>query len=317
MAGINFQLQGFTPANRNAEITLVNQLTGAEIKRKPFLDGSLVLRDIDPGPYQLQVTHPNLLTPIDQRIIRVFPQPQPTFVPIPVPADLFRDTPIRDIPDADIGPVQQSVTSVRDRIAPIAGKSPGEAIRAADWNVLAGAVSDLAQATLELASLVSPKGHDHPEIAEKIAEVQGNIRIFAEAFGRSLLELRRELETATLRRRVNEVVDLAPIDDRQAVRDRLLGRLDDLELSLSADTATFTQKAAAAGNVLLGEVNTLAVAAGAGADDFRAATPVQALVTTAQAFADAGTQVKPENELQTYLRTTRAAGPKLRVALGE
>ncbi|HSD79197.1 MAG TPA: hypothetical protein VLB47_01000 [Solirubrobacteraceae bacterium] len=134
---------------------------------------------------------------------------------------------------------------------------------------------------------------------------------------RTSAAMRRELETATLRRRVNEVVDLAPIDDRQAVRDRLLGRLDDLELSLSADTATFTQKAAAAGNVLLSEVNTLAVAAGTGADDFRAATPVQALVTTAQAFADAGTQVKPENELQTYLRTTRAAGPKLRVALGE
>jgi len=312
MAGITFQLQGFTPANRAAEITLVNQLTGTQITRKPFLDGSLVLRDVDPGPYQLQVTHPNLLVPIDQRVIRVFPQPQPTFVPIPVPAALFRDTPIRDIPDADVGPVQQSVTTVRDRLAPIGAKSPGEAIRAADWNVLVGAVADLAQATLELASLVSPKGHDHPEIAEKISEVQGNVRVFAEAFGRSLLELRREIETQTLRRRVNEVVDLAPVDNRQVIRERLLGRVADLETSLTADTATFTQKSAAAGNVLLGEVNNLAVAAGPGADDFRAAAPVQALLTTAQTFAEAGTQTRPENELQTYLRTTRVAGPKLR-----
>jgi hypothetical protein len=315
MAGINLQLSGFVAANRDAQVTLVNQLTGTTLTRKPFLDGSLVLRDLDPGPYELKVQHPNLIQPIDQRIIRVFPQPQPTFVPITIPPDLFRDTPIRDIPDADLGPVQAAVTGVRDRLGPVGGKSPGEAIRAADWNVLVGAVADLASATLQLTSLVSPKGHDHPEIADKIAEVQRNLRAFAEAFGRSLLELQREVETESLRRRINDVVDVAQVENPQALRERLLSRVDDLNASIAADTATFTQKTAAAGNVLLGEVNQMAVAAGANADQFRAQPAVQALITSAQTFVDSGVQVAPENELQTYLRTTRTAGPKLRTLL--
>ena len=39
MPSFNFQLKGFTPANRDAEITLVEEVTGKQIKRKPFLDG--------------------------------------------------------------------------------------------------------------------------------------------------------------------------------------------------------------------------------------------------------------------------------------
>ena len=308
MASFNLQLQGFTPANRDATVRLVNQLTGVALERRPFLDGSLLLRDLDPGPYELEVTHPNLLQPIDRRLIRLFPQPLPTFIPIQVPADLFRDTPIRDIPDADLSPVQQSAASVRDRLGPIAGKSPGEAIRAADWNVLAGAVTDVATAVLELTRLVTPIGHAHPEIEEKIGEVQGNVRRFAEAFGRSLLGLRREIETANLRKTVNDVVDLAPIEAQPRVRERLLAWVGDLELTLGADTPTFTQKLASAGNVMLSDINELAVAAGAGADDFLANAPVQALLSTARSYQEAGTQIKPETELQTYIRTSRVTG---------
>jgi len=308
MATANIQLQGFTAANRLAEVKLVNQVTGVAITRKPFLDGTLLLRDIDPGPYELEVTHPNLIQPIDRRLIRVFPQPAPTFIPIPVPADLFRDTPIRETPDADLAPVQQLATGVRDRVAPIGAKGPGEAIRAADWNVLAGAVSDLATAVLELTRLVAPQGHDHPEIEEKIGEVQDNIRRFGEAFGRSLLELRREIESAHLRKTVEQVADLAPVDVRTAVRDRLLTRVTDLEATVRADTPTFTSKLSSAGNVFLSEVNDIAVAAGAGGDDFRAQPAVQALVNTARNYQDAGTQTKPEAELGTYLRTAQLSG---------
>src|SRR2546421_3671477 len=189
-ATFNLQLQGFPAANRDATVKLTNQATGQIIERKPFLDGSLQVRDVDPGLWQLVVRHPNLVNPIIQQPVRLFPQPTPTFIPIPVPADLFKDTPIRDIPDANLAPVQQAVTSVRDRARPLAVKGAGEVIRASDWNSLAGAVSDLAAAVLELTNLVSPKGHDHPEIAEKIDEVQGNLRRFAEAFGKSLVELR-------------------------------------------------------------------------------------------------------------------------------
>jgi hypothetical protein len=316
MAAFNIQLQGFPAANRDANIRLVNQLTGVAIDRKPFLDGSLLVRDLDPGNYELEVTHPNLLQPIDRRVVRLFPQPLPTIVPVPVPEDLFRDTPIRETPDADLTPVQQAATGVRDRLAPIGGKSPGEAIRAADWNVLVGGVSDLAKATLELSNLVSPRGHDHPEIEEKIGEVQGNIRRFAEAFGRSLLELRREIETANLRRTINDVIDLAPAEVQPAARERLLTRIADLRATVPSDTPTFTQKLSSAGNLVLSEVNELAVAAGAGADDFRNQAVVQTLVNTARSYQEAGTQVRPENELQTYLRTTRTTGGQLTNLIG-
>jgi hypothetical protein len=316
MATANIQLQGFTAANRLAEVKLVNQVTGVEITRKPFLDGKLLLRDLDPGPYELEVTHPNLIQPIDRRVIRLFPQPAPTFIPIPVPADLFRDTPIRETPDADLGPVQQLATGARDRLAPIGAKGPGEAIRAADWNVLVGAVSDLATAVLELTRLVSPQGHDHPELEEKIGEVQDNIRRFGEAFGRSLLELRREIESANLRKTVEQVADLAPADIRTAVRDRLLTRVGDLEATVRSDTPTFTSKLASAGNVFLSEVNDIAVAAGAGGDDFRAQPAVQTLVNTARNYQDAGTQTKPEAELGTYLRTAQFSGGQFLNVLG-
>src|SRR5712692_6807945 len=121
----NIQLQGYTPANRDATVRLVNQATGQAIERKPFLDGSLVVRDMDPGLYQLEVTHPNLIQPITQRAIRLIPQVAPTFVPVIVPPDLFRDTPVRDIPDKDLTPVQQAATGVRAQLQPIANKAPG------------------------------------------------------------------------------------------------------------------------------------------------------------------------------------------------
>jgi hypothetical protein len=305
-AALSLKLQGHPPANRDANVTLTNKVTGETVHRKPFLDGTLVVRDLSPGEWELEVTHPNLVQPIDHRVVRVFPQPLPTLVPVPVRPELFRDTPIRDIPDADLSPVQQQLTSVREVARPLAVKAAGEVIRADDWNHLAGAVGDLAASVLELTRLIAPHGHDHTEIAEKIAEVQGNIRRFTESFGRSLVELRRDIESQHLRRTVVDVLDQAGASS--AVRDRILGRVADLEVATQAPTATFTGMLAKAGLVLLTEVNDLAVEQGDTADQFLAAAPVQKLVHTAQAYVDSGTQITAEAELGTYLRTTGAAG---------
>jgi hypothetical protein len=305
-SSFNIQLQGFTPANRDAVVTLVNQATGEATERRPFLDGTLLVRDLDPGNYEVTVSHPNLLQPIDQRVVRLFPQPFPTLVPIPVPADLFRDTPIRDVPDVDLGPVQQTIAAARSSLRPLVGKSPGEAIRAEDWNALAGAVADLAGAVSELSSLVSPRGHDHPEIAEKIGEVQDNIRRFAEAFGRSLLELRREIETETIRRTATEVLDLGGASEETRIR--VLGRIDQLAAATQSDTPLFTQRLSTAGTVLLTEVNNIALGQGAAADAFLANPEVQRLSEMARAYSDAGTQTRPEGELLTYQRTGATAG---------
>ena len=301
----NIQLQGYTPANRDAIVRLVNQSTGQVIERKPFLDGSLLVRDVDPGMYELEVRHPNLINPIERRPVRLIPQITPTFVPVIVPPDLFRDTPIRDIPDKDLTPVQQAATAARAQIQPISSKAPGEVIRAADWNSLADAVMDLANAVIELTQLISPHGHPHPEIAEKIDEVQGNIRRFAESFGRSLLELRRDIETQRLRRNVDDVLTAGGAAD--ALRARLLGRVTTLEQTLQADTALFTRNLTQAGNQLLTEINDLANQQGAEAETFLRRPEVVQLTETARSYIQAGTQIRPEAELTTYNRTLTAS----------
>jgi hypothetical protein len=306
MAAVNVQLSGAGFANRDATVKLVNTSTGQVILRKPFLDGSLLVRDVDPGLWQMTVTHPNLVTPIDQRQIRIFPQLTPTLVPVTISPDLFRDNPIRDIPDADLGPVQQTATDVRDRLRPLLGKSPGEAIRAEDWNVLVGALTDLATATLTLTGLVSPKGHDHPEIAEKIGEVQDNLRRFAQSYGNSLVELRREIETEVLRRNVNDVLALgqATEDSRARITDRITA----LENSLQSDTTVFTQNLTTTGSLLLTEVNTMAVAQGAAGNAFLANAAVQKVNAVARQYVDAGTQTSGEAELNTYQKTSAVSG---------
>ena len=314
-AAFHVQLQGYTPANRDATIKLVNEATGTVVERKPFLDGSLTVRDLDPGYYQIQVAHPNLVNLIENRRIRLFPQPAPTYVPVRVPPDLFRDTPIRDIPDADLKPVQSAATAVREQLRPLGAKGPGEAIRAADWNSLVEAVSDLAQAVLELTQLVAPQGHDHPEIAEKIDEVQGNIRRFSEAFGKSLVELRREIETEDLDKTVRNVLDLA--EATPEIRERVTARVTELRAAAQSDTPNFTQKIANAGSLFLTTVNELAQARGAEADNFRAQPAVQKLVATAQTYFNAGTQTRPESELNVYMQSSRAAGgTKLKNIIG-
>lgn len=304
-AAFDIRLQGFPVANRETEITLVNQVTGVSVKRKPFLDGQLLIRDLDPGPYEITVAHPNLVQPIDRRIVRLFPQIAPTRVPVIVRPELFRDAPIRDVPDADLSPVQQAAATVKSTVQPLTNKAPGEVIRAADWNVLAGAVADLASAMLQLTQLVSPVGHDHPEIAEKIAEVQGNIRRFAESFGKSLVELRRDIENQNLRSKVITVLDKAGAD--QAIRDRLTGRLSELESGLQQTTPVFTAKLAATGINLQREISDLALTQN-DPDGFLADPEVVSLVQTATRYVDAGGQTKVEEELGTYLRTSAVAG---------
>lgn len=308
-AAFNFQLQGYQPAYRDAQITILHEATGKKIERKPFLDGSLLVRDLDPGFYEVEVRHPNLVNVIDKRRVRLFPQPAPTKVFVPIPADIFRDTPIRDIPDADLAPVQQTASTISASLGPIGNKQPGEAILASDWNLMATAVQDLATAVLELTRLVSPKGHDHPEIAEKIDEVQGNIIRFSEAFGRSLVELRREIEMTKLRRKVND--NIVSKDVNRGTR--ILDRIDELELLIHEPTINYTRKLNTVSNLILTEIQEIAVAEGDAADDFLADPGVKELTERATQHAAAGTSIKAENELRMY----EQADKKVLGALGK
>lgn len=304
---LDIRLQGFPQANRDAVVKLTNQVTGTRYERKPFLDGQLLMRDLEPGPYEMRVEHPNLISPIDERVIRLLPQPFPTRVPVPIKPDLFRDTPIRDIPDADLAPVQQTAASVSATMGPISGKAPGEAIRADDWNAMATAVADLANAVAELTRLVSPIGHNHPEIETKIGEVQGNIRRFADSFGRSLVQLRRDIENQGLRKNVRDVLTVAGRDPDDE-DDPILRRVADLEGAIALPTPGFTGKLANAGSVILSQVNEIAITRD-DPDVFLATPQVSQLVQLATQYSNAGTQSSAEEELNTYGRTTAIGGP--------
>lgn len=308
---LSVQLSGFPAANRDAQVTLTNAATGQTITRSPFLDGSLVVRDLDPGIWQMKVTHPNIMTPIYQQPIRVFPQQPPTFVPVPIPPAVFQDTPIATVPEANLGPVQQALTSIRDSIGPVQGKSPGEVIRAADWNVLASAVRDLAANVLQLTNLISPIGHTHPEIADKIEEVQSNLTNFAQAFGQTLLQVERQLETENLRTSLSAALDQAQAP--QATRDDLLGRVDALNSSLQADPVAFTAQLSNTGNRVVTSMSSLITANPALATN----ASVQKAQQIATQYATSGTVTNAASELNIYKRTTSVSGNKLATVIGK
>lgn len=295
-ADVSIKLQGFAAANRDAQVSITSEATGKRLETKPFLDGSVVVRDLDPGIYEVEVRHPNLVLPIERRKIRVFPQPTPTQVHIRVPEVVFKNTQIADIQDADLSPVQQAAASARTAALEAGTKSPGDAIHAADWNKLAGAVADLAKAVGELTQLVSPRGHDHPEIATKIDEVQGNLRTFAEAFGKTLLEVRRQFEVEQLEDRLEQVPDVRNVPD-------IKEKIEKLRESVLIDTPQYTQQIARIGQDLTQLINEEAVKRGAACEQFLKDTPVRELQERAKTYAAAGTQIKAESELLMYQRS--------------
>lgn len=305
-----FQLSGFPAANRDAQVILTNDATGQTLTRSPFLDGSLVVRDLDPGLWNVKVTHPNAISTIFQSQVRLFPQIIPTRVPIPIPDVVFQNTPIRDVPDANLGPVQQALASSRDSLGPIQAKAPGEVIRAANWNTLVAAVRDIASNVLELTNLVSPRGHDHPEIAEKIAEVQDNLRNFADAFGKSLLEFQRELETENLRQVVTGVLDQAQAP--QDVRTDVLGRIGRLKDSFQADPVVFTTQLNTTGNRVLSAVSDIV----AQKPELGQNPDVQRALSLAGQYSASGPARTADDELKIYNRTSIGAGGKLGTVLG-
>jgi tRNA nucleotidyltransferase/poly(A) polymerase len=126
--------------------------------------------------------------------------------------------------------------------------------------------------------------------------VQGNIMRFSEAFGRSLLELRREIEATKLRRKVDE-----NITTRNPERGlRLLERIDELELLIHEPTINYTRKLNSLSNLIVNEIQAIAVEQGEDADAFLAEPGVKELNERAQQHIAAGTSIKPEQELRVY-----------------
>jgi hypothetical protein len=220
----SIQVSGHAPARRDVALEIVNETTGETRQVKPFLDGSAMVRNLPPGAYQVKVLHPNVVGElVDMRRVRLF-EGLPTRLRLPLPDELFRDTPVRETPDADLTPVHDAATAVRDQVSGLGARKPGDPIRSDDWNAVVGAVTDLANAVAELTRLVAPNGHDHPELAEKIDEVNGNVKRFSDQFGGQLARIQRTLQTLAMERELDDTLSQAgniPIDVRARITESI------------------------------------------------------------------------------------------------
>jgi hypothetical protein len=300
----DFKLQGFPQANRDATVELVNEGTGQKLALKPYLDGTLSVRDLDPGLYQVTVKHPNVVSPVYQERVRLFDQPSATMVPIAVDPGLFRTPgplpgpgPLSDSV-ADLTPVQQAATAAKERLRPVAGKASGEVIRASDWNALVSSVSDLAGALHQLCTMVAPLGHDHPQLTEKLNSMQSTLNNFTQSFGKAQLQMQRQMQVSLLRQYADLMFALPNLNASGAETAPLLSKLDDLSANLDADSTTFTLKLVAACHQALTTINNLFVSparAGLANNDV-----VKQLRALAQQHAKMGVQFEPIKEIASY-----------------
>ncbi len=135
--------------------------------------------------------------------------------------------------------------------------------------------------------------------------MQNNIRSFSEAFGKSLLELRRELEAEHLRQRLTGVLD--EIAAPQVMRDELLGRVTRLTDSLQADPTVFTAQLANTGSRVLSSVAELTAAQ----PELQDSANVKVLQQIAQQYVASGTATSADAELKMYNRTGTSSGSKI------
>lgn len=237
------KLQLSTPpaVTRDTTVEMVNAATGERRTAKPFLDGTVSVAGLVAGEWEVQVRHPNFLADLYRRRIRVFPD-RPTFVPVPIPTAIFENAPVADTPDADLGPVQQRMEGAAAAADRQGTKRAGQAIYADDWNDLAGQVAEVARGAKELATLVSPVGHDHPEIVAKLEEQGRNIQRLFDVFGESVAQLQREVQILGLQNRVEEALNTLPDAKRGSFRPRFLTLLRDLDAARGENPANFTTR---------------------------------------------------------------------------
>ncbi len=257
MQFLNMQLNTPPQINRDLQVKVIDQISGKEHTTTPYLDGTVRINNLPAGAYRVQVLHPNLLHAVIDRPIRVLPD-RPTFVPIRIPTDIFSNTPVRDITDEDISPEQARLDEAADTANRQANKVAGQPIFATDWNELAVTVADVAKTARDLSQKLSPIGHDHPEIIEKLDEIQRNIERFFDVFGRTVVELQREIQKLALRRQIDDTLDEIPstTDDQRRRMAEIVGKLDEVA---SDDPSIYTKRLKRVGEELEAEFDKLPV----------------------------------------------------------
>jgi hypothetical protein len=257
MNDLTLNIHGFAAVNRDLEVELRDPISNVLVKSaKPFLDGTTRLAKVPPGSYEVTVKHPNLIAPVLRRPIRVLPTGD-TQVTVVIDPAQFRNTPIEDIPDANLTPVRQLADSVAETVLPLSSKQPGESIKAEDWNLLARSIRDVALAVSELTRLVTPLGHDHPEFVRKFDEVTSNFDSLVTTLSAAMAELQRQIQAGRFRAQIEDVLDAAAIDKTSARGKELTDLVGELERSVTVDPSTFARVARNVGVQLATKVETI------------------------------------------------------------
>ncbi|WP_261565103.1 hypothetical protein [Frankia gtarii] len=257
MTALKINILGFPAINNALTVSVSDPSTGAVVGRgQPFLDGTLTLAQVPPGAYEIAVEHPNLALPVLRQPIRVLPIGD-TQVSLLLDPSRLRDTPIADIPDANLGPVRDATTTVEQTVRPLAAKRPGEAITAADWNLMAGNLAAVANAVTQLTRLVTPVGHNHPELEAKANEIQGNVTTLLDAVTTAMSELQRQIQTQRIRRQVDQLADRAGLGADNVRRQALIDAVAQLDRGVIDPPPRFAQVARGVGvqaQTVLGQV---------------------------------------------------------------
>ncbi|HYQ46035.1 MAG TPA: hypothetical protein VER11_28895 [Polyangiaceae bacterium] len=239
MQDLTLSILGFPAANRDLKVKVLDPVSQNVVHTvTPFLDGTVRIPKIEAGAYELAIEHPNVALPIIRQPIRVLPV-GPTKISVVIDPSKFRNSPIEDIPDANLAPVQELTQTIAETVTPLAVKVPGEAILAQDWNTMANAIRDLAGAVGQLARLVSPMGHNHPELEAKFDEVTSNFDELLNSVSASLTELQRQFQIQRLRQQIGDVLDRAAIDPVSPKGLEFTNLVKNLETDASATPATF------------------------------------------------------------------------------
>jgi hypothetical protein len=243
MSGLAININGFAPVNRDLTVEL-RDTTGNIVKQvTPFADGTAKIPQLDPGIYDMVIRHPNLTLPVFRRPIRVLPD-LPTTISVLIDPSQFRNTPIDDIPDANLTPVRQAAESVSETLTGISSKHPGESIRSDDWNLLAVNTGQLGDTLAQLTQLVSPIGHNHPELEAKINELSGNFDNLVGQLSAAIAELQRQIQALRFRKQIDDVFDAVPAESAAAVapaKAQALALVANLETAVTDTPTSFAR----------------------------------------------------------------------------
>jgi hypothetical protein len=252
MGSLELGLHGFPVVNNAMRAQLVDAATGNVVAtRTPLRDGTVRFPDVPAGLYNVQVLHPNFVLPVTEsgRPIRVLPTGT-TKSSILIDPNKFKNTPIADIPDADLKPVIAGAEDIEASMNRLANKKGGEAIIAADWNALAGGVAGLANALAQLGGSVSPKGHNHPEYERKFVEITTNFETLLSTLSAAMAEIQRRLQIGRLLTHSTNVLLSSDKPDSvlTPARNQITALTDDLETKVTESPEVFAdlfQKASA------------------------------------------------------------------------